>query len=62
MSIYDFSTHYTPHNLIKDKLNDLIERTFQIEASPYLVCNDRNAFFNSEKPKKIACIVLSKCM
>ena len=42
-----FSTLYTtfPHNLIKDKLIDLIERTFQREGSPYLACNDRNAFF-----------------
>ena len=38
-----------PHNLIKDKLIDLIERTFQKEGSPYLACNDRNAFFTSEK-------------
>ena len=32
---YDFSTHYTtsPHNLIKDKLIDFIERTFQREGS-----------------------------
>ena len=27
---------------IKDKLIDLIERTFQREGSPYLACNDRN--------------------
>ena len=49
-----FSTLYTtlPHNLIEDKLIDLIERSFQREGSPYLACNDRNAFFNSEKPKK----------
>ena len=42
---YDVSTLYTtlPHNLIKDKIIDLIERTFQ---------NDRNAIFTSEKPKK----------
>ena len=54
MSTYDFSTLYTtlPHNLIKDKLIDLIERTFQREGSPYLACNDRNAVFTSEKPKK----------
>ena len=38
-----------PHNLIKDKLIDLIERTFQREGSPYLACSDRNAFFTSEK-------------
>ena len=54
LSTYDFSTLYTtlPHNLIKDKLIDLIERTFQGEGSPYLACSDRNAFFISEKPKK----------
>ena len=48
-----FSTLYTtlPQNLIKDKLIDLIERTFNREGSPYLACNDRNAFFTSEKPK-----------
>ena len=55
LSTYDFSTLYTtlPHNLIKDKLIDLIERTFQREGSPYFACNDRNTFFTSEKPKKI---------
>ena len=54
LSTYDFSTLYTtlPHNLIKDKLIDLIERTFQREGSPYLACNDRNAFFTSENTKK----------
>ena len=54
MSTYDFSTLYTtlPNNSIKDKLIDLIQRTFQREGSPYLACNDRNAFFTSEKPKK----------
>ena len=54
LSSYDFSTLYTtlPHNLIKDKLIDLIERAFQTEGSPYLACNDRNAFFTSEKPIK----------
>ena len=41
--------HFTLHNLIKDKLIDLIERTFQREGSPYLACNDRNAIFTSEK-------------
>ena len=40
-----------PHNLIKDKLIDLIERIFQREGSPYMACNDINAFFTSEKPK-----------
>ena len=51
LSTYDCSTLYTtlPHNLMKDKLINLIERTFQREGSPYLACNDRNAFFTSEK-------------
>ena len=50
LSTYDFSTLYTtlPHNLIKDKLVDLIERTFQREGSLYIACNDRNAFFSSD--------------
>ena len=45
-----FSTLYTtlPHNLIKEKLKDLIECSFQREGSPYLACNDRNALFTSE--------------
>ena len=55
LSTSDFSTLYTtlPHNLIKAKLIDLMERTFQREGSPYLAFNDRNAFFTSEKPKNI---------
>ena len=50
LSTYDFSTLYTTltHNLIKDKLVDLIERTFQREGSLYVACNDRNAFFTSD--------------
>ena len=63
LSTYDFSTLYTtlPHNLIKDKLIDLIERTFKREGSPYLACNDRNSFL-LQKKKKISCMVVSKCM
>ena len=41
-----------PHNLIKDKRIDLIERTFNREGSPKLACNDRNAFCTSQNPKK----------
>ena len=54
LSTYDFSTLYTtlPHNLIKDKLIDPIERTFKREGFTYLVCNERSAFFTSEIPKK----------
>ena len=49
MSTYDFSTLYTtlPHNLIKEKLLDLIERTFyKKEGKLYLACNDKKAFFS----------------
>ena len=54
MSTYDLSTPYTtlPHNLIKDKLIDLIERPFKRGGSPYLACNDRNAFLLRKKLKK----------
>ena len=50
MFTYDFSTLYTtlPHNLIKDKLVDIIERTFQRKDSFYIACNDRYAFFTSD--------------
>ena len=50
MSTYDFSTLYTslPHNLIKEKLLDLTERTFsKKEGKLYLACNDKKAFFTS---------------
>ena len=50
MSTYDFSTLYTtlPHNLIKEKLLGLIERTFhKKEGKLYLACNDKKTFFTS---------------
>ena len=52
-STYDFSSLYAalPHNLIKEKLLDLIEWTFKRAlknyGSLYLACNDRKAFFTS---------------
>ena len=54
LSTYDFSILYTtlPHNLIKEKLTELIEQTFNTERSLYLACNDENALFTSEKPKR----------
>ena len=63
MSTYDFATLYTtlPHNLIKDKLINLIERAFQRKGFPYLACNYRNAFLLRNK-LKISCMVMSKCM
>ena len=54
LSTYDFSTLYTtlPHNLIKEKVTELIEQTFNREGSLYLACNDKNAFFTSGQPKR----------
>ena len=54
LSTYVFSTLYTtlPHNLIKEKLTELIEQTFNREGSLYLACNDKNAFFTPEQPKR----------
>ena len=54
LSTYDFSTLYTtlPHNLIKEKLTELIDQTFNREGSLNLACNDKNAFFTSEQPKR----------
>ena len=48
LATYDYSTLYTtlPHNLIKEKLLDLIEWTFK-RALNVLACNDRKAFFTS---------------
>ena len=36
------------NRLIKDKLVDLIERSFQREGSLYIACNDKNVFFTSD--------------
>ena len=53
VSTYDFSTLYTTlhHNIIKEKLTELIEQTFNREGLLYLACNDKNAFFTSQQPK-----------
>ena len=57
LSTYDFSTLYTtlPHHLIKVKSINLIEWTFKREGSPYIACNERQAFFTSgdTKPYKL---------
>ena len=50
LSTFDFSTLNTtlPHNLIKEKLLDLIKRTFcKKEGKLYLAWNDIKAFFTS---------------
>ena len=54
LSTYDFSTLYTtlPHNLIKEKLTELIEQTFNREGSFYLACNDKKASITSEQPQQ----------
>ena len=54
LSTYDFSTLYTAlsHNLIKEKLINLVEWTFKRESSPYIACNERQAFFTSEDTKR----------
>ena len=54
LSTYDFSTLYTtlPHNLIKEKLINLIEWTFKRERSPSIACNERQAFFTSGDTKR----------
>ena len=48
--LHDFSTLYTtlPHHLVKDKLVDLINRTFIRENTQYLACNEESAFFTSD--------------
>ena len=50
LSTYAFSTLYTtlPHNLIQERLFDLIEPTFyKKEGKLYLACNDKKSFFTS---------------
>ena len=46
--IFLFCAHSTlPHDLIKGKLLDLIERTFKREETFYFACNDKKAFLTS---------------
>ena len=49
-----FSALYAtlPHNLIKEKLINLIEWTFKREGSPYIACNEGQAFFTSEDTER----------
>ena len=50
LSTYDYSTVYItlPHNLIKDKLIDLINRTFIRKNTTYLACNEKCSSFTSD--------------
>ena len=56
MSTNDCSTLYTtlPHNLIKSKLTELIEHTFNREGSLYFACNDKNTFLLLNNLKDIS--------
>ena len=51
-----------PTIFIKDKLVDLIERTFQREGSLYIACNDSNAFFTSDAVRIIIYGLVRKCV
>ena len=55
ISTFDSSTLYATisHNLIKEKITELIEQTSNIEGSLYLACNEKSAYFTSEQPKII---------
>ena len=50
-----------PHNLIKEKLTELIEQTFNREGSLYLACNDNNAFLLLINLNNINCGHVRKC-
>ena len=43
---------HSPIILSKKKLTASIEQTFNREGALYLACNDKNAFFTSEQPKR----------
>ena len=53
LSTYDFSTLYTtlPHDLIKEKLLELIQKTFDREKCSYMACNSNRAFFTDNPVK-----------
>ena len=54
LSTYDLPTLYTtlPHNLIKEKLTELTQQTFNRECSLYLACNEKRACFGPEQPQR----------
>ena len=57
LSTYDFYILYTtlPHNLIKEKLTELIEQTFNREGSLYLACNDKMPSLQPKRYKLWSC-------
>ena len=64
LSTCDFSTLYTtlPHNLIDEKLTELIEQTFNREGSLNLACYDKNAFLLLNNLNDINCGHVRKCV
>ena len=54
LSTYDFSTLYTtlPHNLIKEKLTELIKQTLTERAQCIWLVMIKMPFFTSEQPKR----------
>ena len=64
LSTYDLSTLYItlPYNLIKDKLVDLIEKTFQREGSLYIACNDRMLSSHLMQSEMIFYGLVRKCV
>ena len=64
LSTYDFSIIYTtlPHKLIKEKLTELIEQTFNREDSLYLSCNEKRAFSLLNNLMDIHCGHVRKCV
>ena len=64
LSTHDFSSPYTtlPHNLIKEKLTELIEQTFNREGSLYLDCNDKMPFLLLNNLNDINCGHVRKCV
>ena len=65
LSTHELSTFYTtlPHNLIKEKLTELIEQTFKREGSLFfLACNDENAFLFLNNLNDINCGHVGKCV
>ena len=64
LSTYDFSTLYTtlPHNLIKEKLTELMQQTFNREGSLYSACNNKNAFLLLNNLIDISCGHVRKCV
>ena len=59
---FSYIIYYRAHNLINDKLVDLIERIFQMEGSLYIACNNKNAFFTSDAVRIIIYGLVRTCV